>query len=214
MAYVSKFMTKAKPRYRKFVAHTTKAIAKRALRVANRISRGMERKLLDNVQSVTVGTAGVVFPLCFTPQNDLVDGREGNQITGEKVIIRWSMDCDPTDLSVICRLIVFCDKQNISDGTPAPADVLQALTPLSPLNRPLWKRFKIYRDKIFTISNATNQAMASGVFKINLKHLNIRFNGPLEADIQKNGIFLLIISDENTSPPTYDHHTRLHFTDN
>lgn len=185
--------------------------AKIALKKVNVLTRGVEMKYFDGVQDLTIGTGGSIVHLTGVAQNDLVDGRTGNKITVKSILIRWSVDNSPNALSTSFRWILFQDRQQITDTAPTLANLLQIVDVLSPQNRPRLGRFRIIRD-ILVDTSSVGRTIRSFKFFIKMD-TNVRYNGPLASDMQKNNLFVGIISDENVNPPTYRHNVRLGYTD-
>ncbi len=196
---------------KKYPAKSTRAIAKKALRKVNKINKNIEVKYFDSVSGITVDNDGNVVHLTGIAQNDLVDGRTGNQVTVTKIEGRYTIDIDPTDLSISFRIILLQDTQQVTDVAPAVLDIMQVSTPVAPINRPRMKRFKILKQRLFTLSNSGKTMQAfTWIIKTNI---NVRWNGTGAGDIQRNNLYMCLISDEAVSPPTYVHHVRLHYTD-
>ncbi len=188
-----------------------KSAGQKALKKINNIINGIEEKFFDSVNTHLADNIGTVVHITGIAQDGTVDGRNGNQVTIKGIRIRWSMDIDPGDLSIICRVLIIQDTQQITDTAPAPGDILQNLTPLSPENRPRLRRFRLLKETLFTLSNVGQSSRASNWF-IPL-NLNVRYNGTGAGDIQRNNLYVLTITDEGVSPSTYNHHMRLIYTD-
>ncbi len=214
MGYTSKFMSRARPRYKKFVKYTAKAIAKKALRKVNKINRNFEPKLFDVFFASAIDNVGDIIPLHEILQANTVDDRNGNQITANFMEIRWSMTTSTlaSSLAVVCRLMLVRDKQQETDADPLVTAILQSAEPTAPLNRPLFKRFTVLRETLFTLNNVGDNGRA-GVWKVKMNS-NIRFNGPAVTDIQKNGLYFLALTDFAANEPTLTLFSRLHYTDN
>lgn len=199
--------------FRKKNAKGAMAIAKKALKKVNKVVRSVETKQLIITASGTVGLGGTILSLHTIAQGLTVADRVGNMITAKKLDIRWSLETDiaaNTNMQLI-RYIVFRDTQQNPDGTPTVSLILQTANPLSTYFRPFLKRFQILRDRLFCVNNGGKNCM-SGHWKFKMDS-DIRYNGPLITDIQKNGLFCLVISNQSGLLPTFDSHNTLDYTD-
>lgn len=208
----------------------TRAIAKRAERQVKAIKRGFETKYFSNNFTTALSAAGAVTHMTTIAQGDTALTRDGNKLTLKSCIIKASFVLSPDaggatlpDVGLV-RFIVFQDTQQVADGIPAVTDVLETASATSLYNKSIEgpKRFKILWDKLFTIpvygsSNvtATNQ-LGGKVLKrwIFPTRKQVYYNGPALTDIQRNGLYFLVIKAGNSNVITPGINWQVSFTDN
>ncbi len=172
----------------------------------------VEKKNHTLTVSGTIPTTGTIDHLTAIAQGDTNQLRDGNQL---KVIylggrIRLLINASQTRTFV--RVMLVQDRQQIADATPAVGDILQSVSPTSFLNSNTLGRFKVLYDKVRHMSDNGNQLI---YLKVDIPmNSKIRYNGTGVGDIQKNGIFLILIADNATDLPSINSSWRVRFTDN
>lgn len=155
-----------------------------------------EAHVLDaSHSSVLVANTPVIFHFNAIAQGDGQSNRMGNS-----VLMRSIHRTEYTTTAVantLVREILFLDKQQISDTAPVATDILESGGPVSLYNKLSINRFKILEDKIYTLSSAQR----TGMVLRNSKKLNVHatYNGGATNDIQKNGLYKLIVADTAAS---------------
>lgn len=95
--------------------------------------------------------------------------------------------------SEFCRIIMFSDKQEVSNTSPVVLDVLESADVRSYLNRNNLGRFKIYRDEVFSFCGSGNQTRFDNKI-VNFKNHHIRWDE--SGSLAKRGhVYVLHISD-------------------
>jgi hypothetical protein len=98
-------------------------------------------------------------------------------------------------------------------GTPAVSDVLEGADVYSPLLYGSMPRFQIIKELQLWTSNAKRQYVETYKCKLGGPTTSfVTYDGD-DADIVKNALMILMISDENTNPPQVAYYSRVHFYD-
>lgn len=159
----------------------------------------------------TIPNTGTIVPFTSIAQGDNYNNRQGNSILAKYLFGRMEFVKHALSNYTFIRMIFFRDTQQLGDTDPGVSDVLSTANTLSPLNQFQKGRFSIMKDK--TIRLDANKTTSNMKIKIKLP-FHIKYNGTSGADIQKNGIYLLIIGSEPTNVPLYSYNLRLSFYDN
>lgn len=170
-----------------------------------------------NTTSTAVTNSGVVTHLSAIAQGDGEHARTGNSVLAKYLTLRGKLVMHGSASSTLVRMLVVRDTQQVGDTSPALSAVLDAASTnqcLAPMNADTKGRFSKLYDRTFCLDTDR----PSSVFKINLKlgkrGSHIRFNGTASSDIQRGGLYFMIVSDEATNQPTYVKFYRLAYHDN
>lgn len=141
----------------------------------------------------------------ITPVHQIAQGadqfeRIGNQIHADGLYFNWALVGDgkvDTQALVEVRFMIIQDTQQISDAGPSLADILEDHI-VFPLTTPLKKthlgRYRIlYENRLphqYAATTSGNERCYRDSGYLKLKS-NMRYNGALNTDIQKNGIYLI-----------------------
>lgn len=193
------------------------AFAKTALH-GLKVIRGLVNSEMFHVdQTCQLGSnQSTIFNLTGIGQNDSVSGRTGNSILAKSLVMNGYMYVNPsvtTNSRVMIALIL--DTQQVSDTTPAITDIFTSSgSPHTLLNINNAGRFKVLMRKQYTLdSNSAGQNAKQ--FKFFKRFgFHVRYNGTSSSDLQKNGIYLVIITSEPTNYPTVELITRFNYHDN
>lgn len=176
----------------------------------------VEKKKYDvEVTATTVSSSGAVYSLSGIAQGDTDQLRNGNSILCQNLYLRGVV-AQPNNLTGMFRLIIFLDKQQVSDTSPSLTDVIDPTFSNyynAPLNNLTVGRFKILKDTKFHTEPGSAITIPFKYF-IPLTGHHMRFNGTASTDIQKGGIYILVVSDKGALFPTIEYVSRLTFTDN
>lgn len=159
---------------------------------------------------------GTVVPLTLTTLGDTDNQRNGSQILGKDLSIKFTLDWNPDNITPItARVIVFCDKEY--DGVvPTGTQLLEAPgNVLSAFNKDNTKRFAILKNATYDLFANTAQVHD----KIYLKVPFHIFYDTSEGDVvdgKENQIFIAFMSDVITGGdlPTFSFYSRFNFYDN
>lgn len=176
----------------------------------------VEVKQLTTEGTINPSTSGTIVHLSALTQNDTQSGREGNSVKTKFLGLRATSKNNASATSGIqTRVILFRDKQQVSDTSPSVSDVLSSDGDITNafLNPATVGRFQILWDK--TIYTSADGAREQHHFKLNLTpKQHIRFNGTASSDIQKGGLYMLVASDQPTNTPTFVYTVNLKYFDN
>jgi hypothetical protein len=166
----------------------------------------------DNIAS----SAWTVHSLCAIPIGD-----ENYERTGNSVLLRglnFKIQCDEnasatytTTLKIVCVR----DKQQVGDTAPNGLDVFKSAHIDTYMANDQWGRFEVVFSKTVVLSAATGGGVSNRyISKFVPLQIHQRYNGPLAGDIQKNGYYLLLISNQSTNAPSVQVQCRTTFYDN
>lgn len=167
---------------------------------------------LESDIGASVSDSGSITHLTPITQGDSTANRQGNSVLGKYLTCRGILTKHASATATQVRCMLFRDNQQVGDTSPGISDILQS-TPYinSMLSSTTVGRFtKLYDKLVFLSSNKP-----SGQFVINLAvKSHVRFNGSASSDIQKNGLYLVLVSNEATNTPSVDAQARFGFYDN
>jgi len=203
-------------RSKKAVSNTG-SLAYMAWKGVKRLKRlvNVEKKKFDQTIDTTVSTTGSVLPLSNVAQGDTDQTRDGNSIKPLYLFGRARMTLYPSGGDTSLRVILLRDTQQTADTTPVIGDILDGSFALDftlcPLNNESVGRYTILSDRTYTMY--TDKPILTTILRVRLGG-HIRFNGVNGTDIQKNGLYLLLVSNQATEVPTFQWAPRLTYTDN
>jgi len=161
-----------------------------------------KKQVMYSSSGASFPTLGSITLLSNVGAGDGVSQRDGHQIVPRYLILRMNLAHDSTVNVSACRVMIFQDKQQVGDSTPGVSTLLYDNTgnlgTISPLSELTKTRFKVLKDSTMLMDyyNRTKQI----TWKIKLSGY-IEYNGNATTDIQKNGIYMLVISDQPTYVP-------------
>ena len=148
----------------------------------------------------SVNNTGTIIHLSALAQGDGPDARTGNSILLRNIFLRLGITQHASATSTYYRIILFHDKQQVSDTPPTVSQLLESSSTLSPLEQDSFGRFKIIQNWFFTTDNT--KATTRVIEKYYKVYKHLRYNGTAATDIQKNGLYLMLLSDQPTNTPT------------
>lgn len=203
-------------RRRRKMKGSSKKLAIKALKGVKRLNKmvGKTEKKAGGtgVTTVTVSSSGVINQLTFIGQ-----GTGHNQRSGEKVVIKSLQGqflvikhASAVDQNV--RVIAFVDKRQASDSKTTVGTVLQDVSTLAFIDRIFGlNRFRILFDRFIELDNTSKATKAWRWFQpMNMEQW---WNGSLNTDIEKNGIYILILTNDGTNSPTLIYNVRTTYYD-
>jgi len=201
MPYVRRRYTRKTYTRRKKVAPRRRYVRK-ARGYMSRLRPELKKK--DLQISTTVDIAGPYIGSLVNLDIASTDaGRIGNAVAVKSLYCR--MKITPADPVNSFRMLLVVDKQQVSDSAPTVGDLLDGdagSNLIAPLNNQTVGRFTVLLDRILQVDRSA--ASAQGVIYTSFyKKCNIpvRFNGVNGTDIQKNGIYLFVITDDVAADP-------------
>lgn len=162
--------------------------------------------------AVLPAAGGVLVAYHQIAQGDGNGQRTGNSILVNNVQFRCYVAKDPSATNSLCRVMLVHDKQQIADTLPGVTDILASANPLAPLNRSNLGRFTVLQSKTFSLTSSMSSRKFS-LFK-KFKQHHIRYNGTTVNDVQKGGLYVIMVSNEATYRPTYDFQATTAYYDN
>lgn len=194
---------------------TPKQLAIQAYKGVRYLKGLVNSEMLHNQVSGSVSvnnSTGQVISLTSIGQNDTDAGRTGNSILARNLFIRLGITQNSSATSTFYRIMLVLDTQQVADTAPTIAQILQSASTLSPLNDDNTGRFKIMQNWFFTTDNTKNTTRVIEKYYKIYKH--VRFNGTTSSDIQKNGMYLVMLSDQSTNTPSIAYNVKLGYHDN
>lgn len=139
--------------------------------------------------------------------------RTGNSILAKYLYINYIVNrsASSTTAADTFRIVVVQDKEQVADTAPGYSDVYSSTTVISPFNVNNVGRFTVLYDKRHYVSS--NKPQVSDQLSVPLD-FHIRYNGTASTDIEKNGIWLMLLSDTTANHPTILGNIRLAYYDN
>lgn len=198
--------------------YSTKDIAMSAWKSAKWLASmvNVEKKVYTVDFVNTVGTSGSIQTLNNMAVGDTQNLRDGNSIKSKSVAITGNVRFSGGATDTMVRMVLLWDNQQVADNAPSLTDIFGSVTPsqYAQLNIETLGRFSIIADKRI-IMTATNQAASNKTFKFVVKlNRHVRFNGTASSDIQKNGLYLVVFSNEATNTPTVSYSSQYRYVDN
>lgn len=190
----------------------TEMKASKALILVRRLMTNTEKKFAFYPESVqSVDSSGVVKPLHQLAQGDQEFNRSGIKVTAKGVGFHAVIVGHASAASTIFRIMIVVDKRQIMDAAPTISAILQENKPLSYIRGTHLDRWRVLYDKMFVLDNIGNRTAIIRFWK--KLNLNIHFNGTGSGDIERNGVYYVILSDQPTNTPTYTSTELITWTD-
>lgn len=161
--------------------------------------------------SASINNTGTVYSLTNISQGDSTTTRTGNSILVRNLLKRIRFTKNASATTTFVRCVLFQDKQQVGDTSPAITDLLASATVDAPLNLNTLGRFKILYNKTIVLNTNSPQWHKESYHKM---YTHVRYNGTAGTDIQKGGLYIMFISDQPTNAPTLDMWLRLGYHDN
>jgi hypothetical protein len=173
-----------------------------------------EKKFYDfHYSAANIGTSGVVRFVNFNKSGvEPPEQREGRQTQ----MLDWQIKfliTSTVDVPTSIRILLAWDTYPDGYGTPSVTDVLALANVYSPLNYSFKPRFQVIKDFELWTSNAKRTYVET--YRCNLGNKITQFSADDgdNADIVKNALMVLMISNENTTPPQIAYYSRAHYFD-
>lgn len=162
--------------------------------------------------STTTPNTGTITLLNGMAQNDTSSGRTGNSILMRNIFLRLGFIQNGSTTTTY-RVLLVLDKQQIGDTLPTVSDILESVNPYSPLATASAGRFKVMKNWFFTTDDSKSRSKLIEYYKDVRFHT--RYNGVANSDIQKNGLYLITLSDQApASAPTFSYTWKVGYHDN
>lgn len=171
-----------------------------------------EKKFVDKAINLSQGTTANSVLINGIEQGDAEYQRDGLSVLMNNVQVKGTITKNASATSDHIRMVIVKDNQQIADATTLTfTDVFSAATMDSYLKRQNVGRFTILSDRVITLTSDAPTVFVKKYFK-QVKHT--RFNGTLDTDIQKDGIYVLFVGTEAVNTATIDLNARVAYYDN
>lgn len=168
--------------------------------------------LENSASGSTISTTPTVIHITATGSGDGESNRTGNSIYVKSYFIRGGFVIDPDIPTSFVRMVIVRDTQQVGDTAPAFNDVFSSNSCFSVVNDTTKGRFDILCDRVYTLDNSGKRNIAFKCYIPMRSH--VRYNGTATTDIQRNGLYLMFISDQPTDTVSYSYGDRLRYHDN
>lgn len=170
-----------------------------------------ELKKVDVTATTTPTTTGTVIHLTGTAQGDTIGTRNGNSVLLKYISFKGLLSWNASANSSFLTMYIVKDIQQVGDTTPAVTDFLDtSYGSLGVLNTAYPGRFKILLKKKY-VQDAKKPISVDLFIKTDY---HLKYNGTAASDIQKNGTYLVLISNEATNTPSIQWMARAAYYDN
>lgn len=173
----------------------------------------VEEHRVDTAIGAAIDSAGSVTHLTAVAAGDTAATRTGSSILLKGLHMRFALITHASAATTVVRILVVKDKQQVSDTTPAVTGILNSADVLSHVVPDFTERFTILKDMTHILDLVGNPIKTFD-FKLNMTGTHVRYNGTAGTDIQQNGVFVLLLSNQPTNTPTVSVQSRLTFYDN
>lgn len=194
--------------------YSTAQLARKAWRATKYIKGLVNSEMLQiiNSSSTAIPNTGAVVSLSNIAQGDTVSGRTGNSVLARTFLLRAQVTKHASATETFVRIMLIWDTQQIGDTAPTIATVLDSVDTLSGLNVSTTGRYKILMNKHYTLDTTRTSSIYINKFFNIYKH--IRYNGTGDSDIQKNGLYMVLLGNEATNTPLLSYMCKLGYHDN
>lgn len=209
----SKYRSRSKRAYRNFTS--AMGVAQQALAIANGV-RGIlnvEEKTYDTNQlNLSVSTTPHVALINDIDQGDGDNDRNGNQIKARQVYIKSELKRNTSASHNNVRVILLKDTEPTST-LPSATDLFDGATTYHVIAKKRYdnrKRFQFLHDRVYELGEKNTQ-----VFEIfERMGLELNYSDGTGTNVTNCALYLVIISNDATNPPTVSYTCRLTYVDN
>ncbi len=174
----------------------------------------VEKKMKDLGATASASTTPLVYCLNDMAQGVTDSTRVGNSLKAQSVAITGSITWDTTGTQNRgVRMMLLWDNQQVADTAPTSTEIFGSATPSlwSHLNPESHGRLIIVADR--TVYQSTDK-LRQPLKVIRRLSRHVRFNGAATTDLQKNGLFWVIYSNEATNTPSVQFQSFFRYVDN
>lgn len=129
-----------------------------------------------------------------------INQRTGRRITPSALSMRFAWQrLTNTDNPITCTIMVVRDTQQVGDTSPAASDILANVgtgaAGLGILNKQNTPRFQVLMRRTFQLADVQSGVNAYLIDEyVRLAPINVGYNGSGSGDIERNGLYMLMIS--------------------
>jgi len=168
---------------------------------------------LVTASNTTVSNTGTVIHCTAIAQGDNIGSRQGNSILLRNVLARITLEQNASATSSFYRVMLVFDTQQVGDTAPGVSDILNSVSTLSSLNVAQPGRFSVLKNWFLETSNGQGTAKILEFYDGNIM-THVKYNGTANTDIQQNGLYLLLLSDQASNTPTVTYNIKIGYHDN
>lgn len=194
-------------------------IAKKALDATKYIKGLVNSEMLTHFVDIStpanVPTTGLVYNLINIGEGDTEILRTGISILGRSIYIDGRVLFNASATYTTVKAYLFWDKQQVAGTGPSMSDIIDtsniASPYLAPLNHTTRSRFQMLDVQTFELNNQHPMQ------RFYMKHTfqkHIRFYGANSTDVQGNGLYLLLLSNEGAQLPQVAFASQFNYHDN
>jgi hypothetical protein len=193
------------------------SLARRTASGLNQLRRliNIETKFLDTNSSGTASQSGSVEYLSGIAQGLTSETRVGDSLRIQRFAVKFSVSTTLTIADV--RVIIFRDLQN-RGATPTGSDLLSdsggAGAALSQRN---WDnkrtRFSILSDDLISLSSAAVPNANLTYTSTHNGHIYYKGTTAAVTDAAEGSVFMMVLTDQSATAPSYRFSSRIEFTD-
>lgn len=177
---------------------------------------GPELKTHDQTLSLTNITTGhSITHITAIAQGDTVATRTGNAVILKKLNFRGGFTESSMTDGNHYRLCIVQDKQQVADTDPSISDIFNPSSPNTVLpNVNSLERYRVIwmSNSIGGTNTKTGFGPSSWEYSTNL-NVRVGYNGTAGTDIQKNGLYFIVLSDDVSDTVDFSGIVRLQYTD-
>lgn len=196
-------------------------MASTALQTANAVRKliNVEFKHFDTSTSAAPTSTGSIYALSTIPQGDNSSSRDGSSLKLQSLTIHGNLRVNTTATSDqrMCQFRCIILQAN-ADTAPTFTTLLdQSNNPLSMRNLDYTgdEYFRILSDKTILLDTYhPNKHITHQINTFPQEHIEYDNTDTAGTNYKKGGIYICLLSDQATYPPTYEFESRIRFTDN
>lgn len=220
--YKKKYSRSGKPYYKKrrgnIYYRRSVNKADKALSLAKYAVRSLNVEVKSVTKSVTaqsVGTTGVIFNLAEIPQGDGFNNRDGRSVKIQQLNMKGTMTIDPTVQQTRMRILIVKKIDN-NLTLPTIGEVLDSSIINSLRNLNNTDNLKVLSDKRYAIDQSTNSNILWSINKqMSMRQqYQIGATGGVGTNLERNGLYLIALSDQTITVPNLTFQSRVRFVDN
>lgn len=154
--------------------------------------------------------AGTVWDICRIAQGTQETERVGNEIQPTAMHIRLQIR-HPQNAGVLypegvlTRVMLVRDTQQTEDTNAVITDILNAVNAWSPFNITKRERWNVLMDECYITSPGDKALLMVDKYLKLAQSKKVYYNGTAATDIQRNGLYLVLFTDNGTGGVTDSH---------
>lgn len=168
-----------------------------------------ELKYIDVAITDTPSTTGTVIPLSGIAQGDGSQNRDGLQVFPTSIEMRLNLALGLLATASVVRIVIYQYLSRVSTSVQDYFDATPTVQDFKAINQQYESR-TIY-DRTYSL-NSTGIPEKNFYIKRKLKGI-IAYDGATGTDIAKNGLYMILLSDEAVNQPTVLGTARMFFKD-